>query len=279
MLRQVGILRKVASSTLLLGLVAACSSEETPPVWRPTSVRFELSLNSYWEGPSAYARDRVDLSAEQLRALEALRTIPTPTGSVGNDMMIYRLRIVDQDGSSVTYRAAEANVLDEERTPSTPSTIDVASLEPLLDTFHCLSGVDTKFKARESTSPADPTADDISKATSLPMDVGCTNGMFISHACSDTFLTLDVTEPARYRIAARNCRENMVLRLFTSDGGTQQAESVSTAMPDACLSLEHSFDRGKYVLVLSKTNAAECSASFPLDGFAGHTSLRLSRVE
>lgn len=110
---------------LLSGTIVACSSSEErtsisstvpapTPVWTATSVRLELSSFGYWNGSSGYAKDRADLTAEQLLVLSGLRTVPTPTDTMV-DRVSHRLRIVDEDGSSVTYRAAERNRLDHPR--------------------------------------------------------------------------------------------------------------------------------------------------------------------
>jgi hypothetical protein len=283
-------------SAVALALLVGCTSESTPEsapetadaqaatdasnaeqqVWKSTSARVELSSFGYWKGSSGYSKDRADMSQEQLDALAGLRTIPLPDGPPKADFTSYTLRVIDQDGTSVAYRAVEGNIRgsDESASSSTLVTLDYGTFRPFLATIRCLAAKSAIGKERTTETPTNPTANDIASAVALPTDTGCTNGVFVPYGCSDSFFTLDVASPVTYGISSGRCLENLSLRAYSADGTTLVAESVA-GTSDACFSLQHAFDAGKYILVLSKTNAAGCGTQ----GTAGDTSLRLTIVK
>ncbi len=245
------------------------------PVWTPTSRRIELSSFGYWQGSSGYAKDRADLTQEQLAALEGLGTTEPPT-TVGADFTSYRIRILDEDGTFAEYRAAAGNVRDSDEGSAAGvlPTIDIATLEPFLATFKCLSARQADGISRTSDTPIDPSGADMDKAVRLPVDTGCINGVFVPYKCSDTIFTFDVSAPATYDIVGGRCLEALGLRVYASDRKTLLAES-SPGTNESCFTLRHAFDPGSYVLVLSKTNVAGCGT----DGKAGDTSVRLQLVK
>jgi len=245
------------------------------PVWRRESRRIELWSFGYWQGSSGYAKDRAKLTDQQLAALEGLRAT-TPPSARGADFTSYRIRVLDEDGTFVDYRAAEGNVHDSDESDAARllPTIDFATLEPFLATFQCLSAKAAAGTPRETEAPIDPSEAEMEDAARLPADTGCINGLFVPHECSDTILTFDVSAPAVYDIVGGRCLESLSLRLYARDRTTLLALS-SPAADGACFTLRHAFDPGRYVLVLSKTNVAGCTTT----GRAGDVSLRVQQAE
>jgi len=248
---------------------------ENKAVWRPTSTRIEVSSFGFWEGSTGYAKDRAELTPEQLAALERLRTM-TPPEQMGADFTSYEVRVTDEDGSVARYRAAEGNVRDSDESVNAASlpTIDIETLRPFLDTIKCLRAKAVEPIPRTTTTPLDPKTADMSKAVAVPADTACTNGVFVPYGCSDSLLTFDVDAPATYEIVSGRCLEQLSLRVYTSDRTTLLAESTP-GTAESCFTLRHTFEPGSYVLVFSKTNAAGCNQN----GKAGDTSLRVRRVK
>ncbi len=247
---------------------------ESHAVWKPTSTRIELSSFGYWVGSASYAKDRAELTAEQLAALEGLRTM-TPPEKMGADFTSYELSVTDQDGSVARYRAADGNIRDsdESANAATLPTIDIDTLRPFLDTIKCLSAKAVEPIPRTTNIPLDPKTADMSKAAAIPADTACTNGVFVPYGCSDSLLTFDVDAPATYEIVSGRCLEQLSLRVYTSDRTTLLAESTPGSN-ESCFTLRHTFEPGSYVLVFSKTNAAGCNQN----GKAGDTSFRVRKV-
>ena len=247
---------------------------ESKPVWRPTSTRIEVSSFGFWVGSTGYAKDRAALTAEQLAALEGLRTT-TPPEQMGADFTSYEVRVTDQDGSVARYRAAEGNVRDSDESANATSmpTIDIETLRPFLATIKCLSAKAVEPIPRTTNIPLDPKTADMSKAVAVPADTACTNGVFVPYGCSDSLLTFDVDAPATYEIVSGRCLEQLSLRVYTSDRTALLAESTPGSA-ESCFTLRHTFQPGSYVLVFSKTNVAGCSQN----GRAGDTSFRVRKV-
>lgn len=205
------------------------------------------------------------MSAEQLTALDGLRTgpdggIPDPDGAT------YDVRIIDADGSVAAYRAAVGNATDD---PA--HALDIATLEPFLETFECTRG--TISRERGVDTPTVPSAQAIAAAVALPTDLGCINGLHVPQGCSDSFFTFDVTTPATYLVTGGPCVENLFLRVYSADATALIAESTP-GTADACYTLSHAFDAGTYVFAVGKTNAAGCSVK----GVSGDTTIRISRA-
>jgi hypothetical protein len=251
------------------------TTSSSSPVWKASSRRIELSSFGFWQGSRGYAKDRAELTPEQLAALEGLRTT-TPPETMGADYTSYTLRITDEDGSVASYRAADDNVRDSDEGSSAAAlpTIDIATLKPLLDTIRCLAAKGAPAIPRTTDPPMDPSKANMSTAVALPTDTGCMNGVFVPYECSDTVLTFDVGAKTTYEIKSGACIEALSLRVYSSDRTTLVAESTP-GTNQACFVLQHTFDPGSYVLVLTKTNAAGCSQQ----GSAGDTSLRLRVVD
>jgi hypothetical protein len=244
----------------------------TEPIWKPTSTRIELSSFGYFEGSTAYAKDRTDLTPAQATALEGIRALPPPGGRPASDYTSYEVRITDQDGTVARYRAANGNVHDSDESTAALAlpTLDYATLEPFLGTFRCLTAKEVPPTPRTTDVSSHPSSLDVSKAVTLPNDTGCTNGVFVPYSCSDSLLRLEVAKPTTYDLLGGSCREKLSLRVYGADPSVALAESTP-GTPDACFSLRHTFEPGSYLLVLSKTNASGCAAG----GTAGDTSLRL----
>jgi hypothetical protein len=258
------------------------SETSSPPAagdrpWRPSSVRIELTTFSFWTGSSGYAKDRADMTAAQLAALEGLRTIPTPE-LLGFDASSWQIRIVDADGSVAAYRAAFANIRDSDESAEALKlpTIDVETLEPFLATLHCLHAKKVPSIPRSEDAPLDPSTADTSKTTKLPVDTGCINGVFLPQGCADAVLGFEIPAPATYELSTGRCIERLSLRLYASDRSTLLAEGTP-GTGDTCTTLQHGFEPGSYVAVLGKTNAAGCQPG--ASGVAGDTSLSLRVVK
>ncbi|AKV00058.1 hypothetical protein AKJ09_06721 [Labilithrix luteola] len=241
------------------------------PVWKETSVQIAISSSGYWEGATGYAKDRADMSDEQLTAVAGLRTIQPRDVPRPADGTSIEVRVTDQDGSVATFRAEEFNV---PAAAGALPTIDYDTLKPFLATIQCLAAHDVPSVARTTEAPVDPAGADVSSAVALPADTGCVNGVFVPYQCSDSFLTFDVQAPTTYDIVSGRCLENLSLRIYSNDRTTLLATSVPGS-GDACFTLRHTFDVGRYLLVMSKTNAAGCS----VDGKTGDTSLRIQKAK
>jgi hypothetical protein len=246
-------------------------------VWRATSTKIEIFSFGFWEGSSGYAKLRAEMTPEQLTALDGLAIVPTPQNTRTADNTSYHILVTDADGTVAEYRAAAGNYVDgdEGDRARNQRTIDFHSLTPFLETFDCLSAKDVHYEPRGTPQPKDPKTADLSKATKLPSDLGCRNSVFLPGACSDSFLRLDVTAGGTYSIGDTRCIEQMSLRLYSSDGATQLAESTP-GPGDACFTLSYAFAPGSYLLHLIKTNVAGCSEG--QSGTAGDTTLTIARV-
>ena len=254
---------------------AEAGSPEASPaaaIWKASSRRIELSSFGFMHRPSAYAKDRAELTPAQLAALAGLQTMSLPT-TLGIDAISYKIRVLDDDGTVAEFRAATYNVRDtaESSDAALLPTIDFATLEPFLETFRCLTARDATVRTTET--PVDPSTADMQTALAFPTDSGCTNAVFLPDQCSDTLFTFDVGGTETYDIVSGRCLEAMTLRLYASDRTTLLAESTP-ATTESCFVLRHTFEPGSYVFVLTKTNAAGCNAK----GEAGTTSLRLRPV-
>ena len=285
------MLRLASYGALVTALALGCAAQTTSPsqddsiatsalstalpVWKPSSHRIELTSFGFWQGSSGYAKDRADLSPRQLATLEELRTTAPPTMEV-HDGNSYRVRVFDEDGSVAEYRAAIDNVRDSDEGSSAARlpTLDMDTLQPFLSTFACVTARSAEGTTRKTDETLDPRKADLESAVKLPADPGCINGLFLPATCSDTLFTLDVREPETFEIVGGRCLERLNLRLYTDDGTSLLAQS-SPGTNERCFTLQHTFDVGTYVLVLSKTNARGCSA----EGAAGDTTLRLRRVQ
>jgi hypothetical protein len=129
-------------------------------VWTNSSAAIDVTSFGFWAGSAHYQRDRADLSAAQLRALAALRTIPTPAGFV-SDSVAYVVTITEVDGGARLYRASQYEAVDSDEPAgaSQRPTISWATFGPFTETFQCLSS--------RSTGPSSPRA--------LSLDPGCFN--------------------------------------------------------------------------------------------------------
>lgn len=254
---------------------AGARQSAAQPIWRPSSRRIELSSFGFWQGSTAYAKDRADLTPEQLKALEGLRTT-TPPDLVGADFTSYEVRVIDEDGSVAEYRAADGNVRDsDERTGAADlPTIDIETLKPFLDTIRCLSAKAVRSIVRTTDAPIDPSKLDMSTAVEVPADTACVNGVFVPYECSDAALKFDVATRTIYEFTSGRCLDTLSLRVYTGDRTKLLAESTP-GTAESCFSLRHTFEPGSYVLVFSKTNAGGCTTK----GHAGDTSLRLRIVK
>jgi len=129
-----------------------------------------MSISGFFQGSSAFAADRAQLSAAQLDALSGLRVIPTPGGGAA-DAVTVRLTVLDADGSSQTYRAVEGDVYDGDQTDTAdaPPTIGYGSLVQFIDTVLC-------------PASEDPDAGDDAgaEASAPPSDTHCVSRAFSS---------------------------------------------------------------------------------------------------
>lgn len=269
---------RVRYLTALLALLAACSSDAKKEVapndngpdekkdttlespWRPTSSRIEVVSSGYWTGTFGYTKARSDLTTEQLDALSQLRTsakLDVP-GEMG-----YSLVIVDQDGSAVTYGGNGATHF-----------VVYDTLDLFLKTLHCTSSFGASNTTRTTDVPSPPSSEAIATAPVLPSDFGCHNGVSFPRECSDTFFNVDIPASGTYVISSGRCVEHLSLRAYSADGTTLIAESTP-GTGDTCFTLNHAFDAGRYVLVMSKTNAAGCSQ---LANGANETTFQVERA-
>jgi hypothetical protein len=266
--------------SLLLACVVGCSGDPDYSgrrPWSETSARVELSSFGYWEGSSRFDAEREQLTAEQLRALEGLREIPTPDGPLGADFVSYRVEISDADGSVAHYRAAEDNITDSDEGDLSLRTLDVDTLRPFLGTFHCLTASQTRDGLGNAPLPgADVPTGGANTAPSVEAaarpvpenwadapDVstaaqGCVHGIFMPYTCHDVWLELQVEAPGTYQLRSEGCFESLELAVFSSDGEQQLA--TASGNREACPALEQTFtEAGSYPLLLRKTNGAGCS--------------------
>jgi hypothetical protein len=286
------MIRFASTGVVVAALAIGCAAQSSPPsqrdpgsnagvrsaslsVWKPSSQRIELTSFGFWQGSSGYAKDRGQLTAEQLAALEKLETTAPPTMEV-YDGQSYRVRVHDRDGTVAEYRAAMGNVRDSDEGHGAGEleTIDITTLEPFLSTFDCVAARAAEGTARETDAPLDPRSVEPEKTVLLPTDAGCINGVFLPSTCSDALFTFEVREAGTFDIVGGRCVETLSLRLYTGDRTTLLAES-SPGTNERCFTLRHAFDVGTYAFILSKTNAAGCAAH----GMAGDTSLRVQPVQ
>jgi hypothetical protein len=184
----------------------------------------------------------------------------------GEDYEIVEITIVDADGTSATYVAAE-NDLPVALTGPATSTLQHATLAPLLATLACLKAKSVCGVAPGAPAPAMCTA----KVTTDP---GCLNGIFVAAGCEDAWMTLTVPTAGAYEIQTVNCIESVGIELTSADGASILASAAPSPKP-ACASLTHTFDAaGTYRLVLQKRNAAGCAAG--TTGNAGDFYVRVS---
>src|SRR5690606_5287572 len=182
-----------------------------------------------------------------------------------------------------TYRAAFANIRDSDESAEALElpTIDVETLKPFLATFQCLHAKEVPSIPRSSDAPLDPSTVDTSKASKLPADLGCINGVFVPYGCCDSVFTFDVASAATYELSTGRCIERLSLRVYASDRSTLVAEG-SPGGDETCVNLRHALEPGSYLVVLGKTNAAGCGGDRPdasAAGGAGDVSLSIRVVK
>lgn len=223
-------------------------SDECVPVWSESSQRIAISSFGFHLGSSGYEIGRSDMTAEQLRILEGLCQIPTPTGLLGADYASHRVTITDQDGESVTYRAASENVIDsDEGEVGAMPTLEIASLTPFLATFRCTTA--REFGPREDTGTR------WDGSPQVNTDPGCSHGVFVSCGAQEVSLRkLHIDQPGRYRVSTERCFQAIELRIFAEDGTTRLAEVGPSSAPD-CPSLTYDFATpGLYPIEIVKTD-------------------------
>ncbi|WP_394848842.1 hypothetical protein LZC95_15480 [Pendulispora brunnea] len=223
-------------------------------IWKATSERIEIRSFGFWQGSSGYDQTRAKLSPAQLTALEGLRVIPHPTGE-SVDATSYRVRVTDQDGSVVEYRAALDNKVDSDEGPGALPAIDIETLAPFLNTFQCMSATETR-------GDAVPTIHD---------DSGCLHGIFVPDACKDITLKWQSASAGDHRLELARCFDTTRIRVLSEDG-TIELGAGATAVAPTCASLDvHLQQPGTYRVVLEKRNGAGCNAG----GGAGDMMLRV----
>lgn len=287
-------------------LAIGCSAAEAPPeertvppsfvplpptdegkVWKSTSRRIEIEGGSYDYGTFAYAKNRDELTAEQLDALEELRFI-VPTRSEGVDGEAYRVRIHDADGTVASLRASSFDGYASREPETQKIAVEFASIERFVATLgHCLRGWTMPWQRRTSTIAAAPHEGSLVRAQQLSLDSGCDNSVYIPASCGEGVVGFVVPSAGTYEISAARCHGEMTMRAYAGrrTNFATVLTSVAESRPaesESCLTLRHRFEAGSYVLAISKTNPfGRCPADDRgfADGLAfGPTVLRVRQV-
>jgi hypothetical protein len=241
------------------------------PVWKATSAQIEIRGFGFFSGSFAYVVARDALTAEQRTSVEGLRLLAAkPTARVA-DIVDFGIRIVDANGDVAEYRATEGDALSGDESAQRQSLPSVAyrTLQPFLNTIHCLGARATPFGAGGTAAPTLADAD-LTKAPTLPQDTGCSNGLFVPYDCSLSAQRLDVPAAATYRITPERCFERTTLHLFRADDSSLVVESPAGT---ACQPLERALTPGSYWLLVNKANASGC----PSQGTAGDQLFRVTK--
>ena len=240
---------------------------EPGTVWKASSRRIELVSFGFWQGSTGYRVDRAALTPAQQRALSGLCERPTPTEPLVSDLVSYRIKVTDADGSTVEYRAVPDNALEGDETEHTLRTIDYGSLVPFLNAFKCLTASQSRVTRTTKIDPARPWA----SAPTLPSDPSCLNGVFAPYNCGETWLKLTVPAAKRQTLTTERCVGTLQIKVFDATAENELAASAASTAP-RCPRLSYAFAAGTYYVQLRKTNGTQ---SCDVRGAAGDYLLRL----
>jgi hypothetical protein len=211
-------------------------------VWTGDSQRISIRSFGYWDGSSGYERARGELTPAQLELLAHLE-VREPVDSCSMDLIEHEISIVDGAGVSHQYYAKESDDTCQGN-ESTAPLIAMASLQPFLDTFTCISASDTREGAFHDVPLVVHPGD------------GCLHGLFMDGRGAVVRLELQVATPGALTLSTESCRAFATrLTLFDVDGTTVLGEG---APPPACAgdsALTYQFAAaGTYFIEVTSTN-------------------------
>ena len=247
--------------------------------WKVTSRKIEIFRSSQDDGRSPYyVKERSDLTAAQLQALEGMRFV-VPSGRA--DERYHLVRITDRDGSVAFYGASQRGSSRATANPLSPTdgAIAYVTLLPFLRTARCTNPSEAS-RIRQSTAPLPPNDALVSVASPLALDEGCRSFLPRWFFCTDEYYTLEVATRATYEIALERCDGDFTLTAYedTRTRGSTSRDIIATGVPGAageCEVLRHTFDAGSHVIAVGKSNSSGvCPAG---DADLGELDPRLAR--
>lgn len=246
-----GVTDKAASPPA--AAVAADAPFVVAAPWKATSARLSVLTYGFFSGSMKYAKDRVDMTAAQLLALDGLRTKPDSANRGDADEQVSIVEILDADGSNAKYVASEQDLSG--LLGGATATIAQSTLGPFLATLTCTKAKETSERCASAAGAPPPEG----CTTKVGADPGCLDGVFVGSDCEDVWMALDVASAGSYEIATVDCIESVTIKLLSADGATLLVESAAGTQP-TCSAVTHTFDvPGTFKLLLEKRNAAGCA--------------------
>lgn len=203
------------------------------PIWNDDSASLRVVSGSFFEGYFRYERERAQLSAAQLSALEEIRTAPDLDDCIA-DGTETQLTVTDSFGKPQNYRNASCD-------PSSKALEPNSTAHFLLTLPPCLLSKDDRSQA-------------LASAPSVAIGDGCQNGLFTSSAAEVLWLRLTVPTanvPVLLELADCGLR-TFKLELLSPTGDTVLGTGAPSG--DKCQTLTHTFDAaGSYVVRVTLT--------------------------
>lgn len=207
------------------------AAQDGTQVFTDESEAIEIGWFSFWTGGYRFHKRRDQLSEQQLRLVQEIRTIPSRE-ECWADVAGASVTITDA-GKRREYRANE-----HDGTCGTDATmVGYDAVSAFLATARCLSAKGYDASALDS-------------APTVAADDGCFHGLFSgSGATPAWWFRVDISTAGEHRVAIDRCWDRDLRLTFLDPTGVDELATSDGNADAECPSLTHRFDEpGNYVL-------------------------------
>ena len=204
---------------------------ESSDLFTTSDMKITIESFGYWDGGAAIDREFVDLSEQQIEALQQFFLEDNP-GECWTDQLGHWIEITQSDGSIREYYANSSGSMCDDYQDSFDQVVNFESVQNLYDVSGCIF--------------AQNVAREIAEANIATINSGCHHGFFYGPA----WFKLDIKEPSTIFIEGHECkdREEMSLQLYDQEGLVVIKEGEPTGTP-GCQNLRQVIEQpGTYFL-------------------------------